>query len=357
MLTALDLAEKGRGYVEPNPMVGALVVKDGVIIGKGYHELFGNNHAEVNAINDAGNNCKGADIYVTLEPCAHFGKTPPCAEAIRAAGIKSVYFAVSDPNPVSQKSGTQILKEAGIEVVSGVLEEKARRQIAPFLKWITQKLPYITAKWAMTLDGKIATRTGDSKWISNEESREYVHKIRGEMDAIMVGIRTAFADDPMLTCRTEVKRIAKRVIIDNKACLSLDSKLVQTAKEVDVIVATTDQAPVDRLKKLEEAGCKILKVDQLNGQVNLLSVFEELGKMSLMNVLVEGGGRVFGSIFDNNLADKIIMFVSPKIIGDTQAASPISGNGIENISHSVQFEDINVTQNSNDVVIEAIVKK
>lgn len=356
MLTALELAEKGRGFVEPNPMVGAVVVKDGKIIGKGYHQVYGSNHAEINAINDAGANCKGSDLYVTLEPCSHFGKTPPCAEAVKRAEFKRVIIAVSDPNPISQKSGVEILKEAGIEVVEGILEDKARCLNAPFFKWITTKLPFVTAKWAMTFDGKIATRTGDSKWISNEESRLYVHKIRGEMDAIMVGIKTAIADDPLLTCRTEAKRVAKRVVIDNNASLPLDSQLVKTVKDAEVIVVTSKSAPEESIKKLEMAGCKVLKANLNDGRIDLMSLLKELGKMDIINVMVEGGGKLFGSLFDEKLVDKVVMFVSPKIIGDTNALSPVSGTGIHTVAQSVQFDHINVSQFSEDIVIEAVVK-
>lgn len=357
MFTALELAEKGRGFVEPNPMVGALIVKNGEIIGRGYHETFGKNHAEINAINDAGMECKGSDIYVTLEPCTHFGKTPPCSQAIKEAGIKNVFIASKDPNPVAKTNGSQILKEAGINVIHGILENAADKLNAPFFKLISEKMPYVTAKWVMTLDGKIATRTGDSQWISNEESRSYVHKIRGEMDAIMVGIGTALADNPLLTCRTQSKRIAKRIIVDSNASLPLDSKLIKTIGEAEVLIATTEQAPEERVARLEDAGCKIIKTNLKNGKVDLKQVFEELGRMNLTNLLVEGGGKVFGSLLDNNLMDKAVIFVSPKIVGDANAISPVAGNGILSISQSIQFSDISYSQLANDIVIEAIVKK
>lgn len=356
MQIALDLAEKGRGLVEPNPLVGAVIVKDDKIIGKGYHELYGGNHAEVNAINDAGDNCTGATMYVTLEPCSHFGKTPPCVESIKRAGIKKVYFAVCDPNPITKGKGAEILKGVGIEVISGILENDAAKLNAPFFKLMEKKRPYITAKWAMSLDGKIATQTGDSRWISSEESRSYVHSIRGQMDAIMVGIGTTIADDPLLTCRISAERVPKRIIVDNKARLPLDSQLIKTIDDADVIVATTDQAPKDRIKKLEDLGCNIITVNEENGLVDLKLLLDELGSLQFTNVLVEGGSRIFGSMFDNHLVDKVVIFIAPKIIGGKNAVSPVSGNGIINIANAAQINDIKLSQFANDIVVEGIVK-
>ncbi|MGR3318356.1 MAG: bifunctional diaminohydroxyphosphoribosylaminopyrimidine deaminase/5-amino-6-(5-phosphoribosylamino)uracil reductase RibD [Candidatus Anammoxibacter sp.] len=357
MHIALDLAEKGRGLVEPNPLVGAVIVKDNKIVGKGYHESFGGYHAEVNAIKDAGGNCKDATLYVTLEPCSHFGKTPPCVESIKKAGIKTVFFAIEDPNHVTNQRGTGILKEAGLNVNEGLLENKASKLNAPFFKLINEKTPYVIAKWAMSLDGKIATYTGDSRWISNEESRLHVHRIRGRMDAIMIGIGTAITDDPLLTCRVDAERIPARIVIDNNATLPLDSQLVRTIKDADVIIATTQKAPDNRIKKLENAGCEIIKVNDNNGLVDLKQVFEELGRRQFTNILVEGGSRIFGSLFDNYLVDKTVTFVAPKIVGGKDAKSPVSGKGITNISQAIQYDDIKISQFTNDTVIEGIVKK
>lgn len=357
MRIALELAEKGRGLAEPNPLVGAVIVKNDKIVGKGYHESFGSYHAEVNAINDAGNNCKDATLYVTLEPCSHFGRTPPCVESIKRAGIKKVYFAVRDPNLITKESSANIMKEAGIEVIDGVLEKDARKLNAPFFKLMEDKMPYIIAKWAMSFDGKIATRAGDSRWISSEESRSYVHTIRGRMDAIMVGIGTAIADDPLLTCRLCAERIPKRIIIDNNAILPLESQLIKTIKDAEVIVATTLQAPQNRVKKLEDAGCEIIMVNEENGLVDLKLFFEELGRRQLTNVLVEGGSRIFGSLFDNCLVDKVIIFVGPKIIGGKDAKSPVSGKGFANISQAIQLNDMKLSQFAKDIVVEGIVKK
>ncbi len=356
MKMAFDLAEKGRGLVEPNPLVGAVIVKDGQIVGKGRHEFFGGPHAEVNAINNAGDLCKGAEIYVTLEPCSHFGKTPPCVEAIKRAGISKAFFAVEDPNPLTKGKGTAILNEAGIKVEEGVLEEEAHVQNAPFFKLIAKKMPYVIAKWAMTLDGKIATQTGDSKWISNEKSRNYVHDLRGKMDAIMVGSGTVIADDPLLTCRSKACRTPKRIIIDSGAGLPLNSKLIRTINEAEVIVATTNKARADNVKGLEDAGCKILRVKETNGLVDLSETLKELGRMSLTNVMVEGGGMILGSLFDNGLVDKAMIFVSPKIIGDAKAKSPVSGRGAISVSDAFQFENVKSYQCDDDTVIEAVIR-
>ncbi|MGR3177423.1 MAG: bifunctional diaminohydroxyphosphoribosylaminopyrimidine deaminase/5-amino-6-(5-phosphoribosylamino)uracil reductase RibD [Candidatus Anammoxibacter sp.] len=357
MQMALDLAEKGRGLVEPNPLVGAVIVKDGRIAGKGYHERFGDYHAEVNAIKDAGKDCSGSALYVTLEPCSHHGKTPPCVEAIKQAGIKTVFFAIQDPNHVTKKRGAEILKDAGLVVNEGLLQNEANKLNAPFFKLINEKMPYVTAKWAMSLDGKIATHTGDSRWISNEESRLHVHRIRGRMDAIMVGIGTAITDDPLLTCRVDAERTPARIVIDNNAKLPLDSQLVKTIKDASVIIATTQKAPDNRVKKLEDAGCKIIKVDDNDGLVDLKQVLEELGRRQFTNVLVEGGSRILGSLFDNCLVDKTVTFIAPKIIGGKDAKSPVSGKGITNISQAIQFDDIKISQCGNDTVVEGVVKK
>ena len=357
MQMALELAEKGRGLVEPNPLVGAVIVKGGKIVGKGYHEKHGEHHAEVNAINEAGGNCRGSTLYVTLEPCSHYGKTPPCAEAVKQAGIKTVFFAVQDPNHVTNKRGADILKDAGLNVNEGLLKDESRKLNAPFFKLINEKIPYVIAKWAMSLDGKIATYTGDSRWISNEESRSYAHRIRGRMDAIMVGIGTAITDDPLLTCRVDAERISTRIVIDNNARLSLDSQLIKTIKDAGVVIATTPQAPDKRIKELENAGCEIIMVDDNNGLVDLRQVFVELGRRQFTNVLVEGGSRILGSLFDDRLVDKTLTFVAPKIVGGKDAKSPVSGKGIANISQAIQFDEIKISQCANDAVVEGIVKK
>lgn len=356
MSLALELAEKGRGRVEPNPMVGAVLVKNGEIIGKGYHRVFGGPHAEIHAINEGGANCKGATLYVSMEPCAHYGKTAPCVDAIIKAGIAKVVTTVIDPNPITSGKGIQKLKDAGIEVVLGVMESQAKGLNAPFFKLMQKGLPYVMVKWAMSLDGKIATHTGDSRWITSEESRVYVHKIRGQMDGILVGINTVLRDDPLLTCRLEGGRNPKRIIIDSNASLPLNSRLLKTINESEIIVAVNKNVQHERVSKLEQLGCKIIQTRDMNGCVDLKDLFRRLGEMNLTNILVEGGSRVITSMFEGHLVDKVMVFIAPIIIGGEGAKSPILGKGIEKISEAIKFHEISVKRFLNDVVIEGILE-
>ena len=355
MRIALDLAEKGRGRVEPNPLVGAVIVNNGEIVGQGYHEYFGGPHAEVNAIAAAEDMCKGATLYVTLEPCTHFGKTPPCVDAVKSSGIKRVVVAAADPNPVNNGKGFKLLREAGIEVIEKVLEESAKKLNTPFFKLITTKIPYIIAKWAMTLDGKIATRTGDSKWISSEESRLYVHKKRAMIDGIVVGIRTVQRDNPLLTCRMKDGRNPKRVVVDARADIPLCSQLVQTVKDADVFIATTSAAPIERIKKLERFGCKIIELKKGPKGVDTLSLIQALGAMNFTNVLIEGGGTLLGTFFDKELVDKVMVFVAPHIVGGAEAKAPVMGIGVEKITESLHLEDVLVSRFGEDILIEGMV--
>ncbi|HHT9125146.1 MAG TPA: bifunctional diaminohydroxyphosphoribosylaminopyrimidine deaminase/5-amino-6-(5-phosphoribosylamino)uracil reductase RibD [Candidatus Brocadiia bacterium] len=357
MRIALDLAEEGRGRVEPNPVVGAVIVNNGEIVSQSYHEYFGGPHAEVNAIIAAGDRCRGATLYVTLEPCTHFGKTPPCVDAIKSSGIKRVVVATTDPNPVNNGKGIKLLREVGIEVVERVLEEPAKKLNAPFFKLITTKTPYVIAKWAMTLDGKIATRTGDSRWISSEESRQYVHKKRAMVDAVVVGIRTVLRDDPLLTCRIKGGRNPKRIVVDGRAELPLHSRLVQTVKDADVFVATTSAAPTEHIMKLETAGCKIIELKSSPEGVDILSLIQALGMMNFTNVLIEGGGTLLGTFFDKKLVDRVMVFIAPHIVGGAGAKTPVLGVGVERITDSLRLEDILISRFGNDILIEGTVGK
>ena len=354
MSLALELAEKGRGKVEPNPMVGAVVVKNGLVAGKGCHQAFGGPHAEVFALSEGKEDCAGATLYVSMEPCAHYGKTAPCVDAIIKAGIKEVVIAIIDPNPITSGKGMRKLREAGIGVKLGVMESQAAKLNAPFLKLMQKGLPYVIVKWAMSLDGKIATHTGDSRWISSEESREYVHKIRGQVDGIMVGINTVQRDDPQLTCRIKGGRNPRRIIVDSNAVLPLNSRLINTIQESELFVAVGNIAPQGRIEKLRQLGCKIIPTRNVNGLVDMRTLFQQLGKMNLTNVLVEGGRRVITSIIEEHLADKIMVFIAPIIIGGEGALSPVMGKGITHISESVKLTDITMKRFANDVVIEGI---
>ncbi|MEK7698866.1 MAG: bifunctional diaminohydroxyphosphoribosylaminopyrimidine deaminase/5-amino-6-(5-phosphoribosylamino)uracil reductase RibD [Planctomycetota bacterium] len=354
MSLALELAEKGRGKVEPNPMVGAVVVKNGRIVGKGYHQVFGGPHAEVFALNEGKEDCAGATLYVSMEPCAHYGKTAPCVESIIKAGIKEIVIAIIDPNPITSGKGMRKLQEAGIGLKLGVMESQATKLNAPFLKLMQKGLPYVIVKWAMSFDGKIASHTGDSKWISSEESREYVHKIRGQVDGIMVGINTVQRDDPLLTCRINGGRNPRRIIIDSNATLPLNSRLVNTIQESELFVAVSNNAPQERIEKLRQLGCKIIPTRNVNGLVDLKILFQQLGKMNLTNVLVEGGSRVITSVIEERLADKIMVFIAPIIIGGDGARSPVMGKGVTHISEAVKLTDITTKRFANDIVIEGI---
>ena len=280
MQRALELAERGRGTVEPNPVVGAVIVDDsGRILGEGWHQQYGGPHAEVHALKAAGDAARGATMFVTLEPCCHFGKTPPCSRAVIAAGIKRVIIAMRDPAPHVDGGGIVELRAAGIEVEVGLLESDARRMVAPFVQLITQKRPWFHAKWAMTLDGKIATGTGHSQWITNEASRAVVHRLRGRMDAIMVGLGTALADDPQLTARPPGPRVALRIVIDSTGRLPVNSKLVQTAHQPPVLVFTTSRAPAAAIERLKTAGVEVFVAGTDSaGHVSLPDVVRELGR-------------------------------------------------------------------------------
>ncbi|HHT9137347.1 MAG TPA: bifunctional diaminohydroxyphosphoribosylaminopyrimidine deaminase/5-amino-6-(5-phosphoribosylamino)uracil reductase RibD [Candidatus Wunengus sp. YC60] len=356
MAFALELAEKGRGRVEPNPMVGAVLVKDGRIVGKGYHQVFGGAHAEIHAIHEGGTNCKGATLYVSMEPCAHYGKTAPCVDAIIKAGIAKVVAAVIDPNPITSGKGIQKLKEGGVEVVVGVMEIQAKKVNAPFFKLMKKGLPYVTVKWAMSVDGKIATHTGESRWITSDESRKYVHKIRGQMDGILVGINTVMRDDPLLTCRIEGGRNPKRIVVDSNAAIPVNSRLLSTINEGEIIVAVSTNAPRNRVEKLEQLGCKIVQTKDMNGRVDLKELFHRLGETKLTNILVEGGSRVITSVIEDRLADRVMVFVAPIIIGGEGAKSPVLGTGINKMSEAAEITEIMVTRFSNDIVVEGTLK-
>ena len=355
MARALELAERGRGHVEPNPMVGAVVVREGRIVGEGCHERFGGPHAETNAIGDAGPQaCRGATLYVTLEPCTHHGKTPPCVDAVRAAGFGRVAVAMADPDPRNQGRGIELLRRAGIEVETGLLEAEAQRLNAPFVKLTTQGMPFVTAKWAMSLDGKIATRTGDSRWVSSEPSRQLVHTLRGQADAILVGIGTALADDPLLTARPPGPRVATRIVADSRARLSPASRLVATAAEAPLLLATTDAAPEGRRQTLERAGAEVLVLPaDGDGHTDLHALMEELGRRRMTNVLIEGGGELLASALAAGLPDKLMVFVAPKLIGGRDAPSPVQGRGVARMAEAREAHGWTLRRIGDDALIEA----
>jgi len=351
MRVALELAARGKGNVEPNPMVGAVVVRDDEIVAEGYHEVFGGPHAEVNAIAAGGGLCRGATMYVTLEPCAHHGKTPPCTEAVIRAGVAKVVAATVDPDPRTRGRGIETLRSNGLHVSVGVLAEDARELNAPFFKLIQTGMPYVTAKWAMTLDGKIASHTGDSKWITSCQSRRRAHQVRHEADGVLIGVGTALADDPSLTCRIAGGRNPIRIVVDSKARLPRSSKLVQTAREADLLIATTPLAAAERVRALEEAGCEVLVVDAEDGRVDLRQLLARLGERKMTNVLVEGGAELLTSLFEARLVDAVAVFVAPTVLGGREAMTPVVGRGFERIADAWGFADVTVEQIGNDILI------
>ena len=358
MRRAIELAERGVGFTNPNPMVGAVIVKGGKVIGEGWHERCGEWHAERNAFKNCTVSAEGATMYVTLEPCCHYGKTPPCTEAIIEHGIARVVIGMEDPNPLVAGKGIAFLREAGIEVVCGIEEEALREQNRVFLKYISTRLPWVALKAAMTLDGKIATRTGDSKWITGAEARAYVHELRHRFMAILVGIGTAVADDPLLNCRIEGRGVRQpiRVVVDSNARLSLESQLVQTAEEYRTIVAYTRFAPEERVKALREAGVEMLLCEEKEGLVDVRNLLELLGQFGIDSILLEGGGSLNYTFLAEGLADELYAFVAPKIVGGMNAKTPVEGTGVEKMADAINLELKNVLNIGDDVLLKLKVK-
>ena len=379
MRRAVDIAKKGIGFVNPNPMVGCVVVKDDVIISEGYHELYGGFHAERNALTNNEADFNGATLYVTLEPCCHHGKTPPCTDIIIEKGISKVFVGILDPNPLVDRKGISILRDAGIEVVIGVLEDEIKELNKVFLKYIKTRHPYVLMKTAMTLDGKIASHTGDSKWITNGKSRQLVHKLRSEMMGVVVGIGTVIADDPMLNCRYESQQTTDngqqdlstsveihgrvfsvhkvhqpiRIIVDTKASISLDSQIVKTAKEYRTILAVSgQQSAISKLEMLKSFNVEILCCEEKNGHVDINDLMIKLGEMGIDSLLLEGGSTLNAAFLDAGCVDEIYAFIAPKIIGGQDSKSPVGGKGIDLMSDAIMLKDIKIEQFDNDILIK-----
>ncbi|MEN6405764.1 MAG: bifunctional diaminohydroxyphosphoribosylaminopyrimidine deaminase/5-amino-6-(5-phosphoribosylamino)uracil reductase RibD [Thermoguttaceae bacterium] len=350
MRRALELAASGQGFVEPNPMVGCVIAHGAEIIGEGFHRRFGGPHAEIEALRIAGDRARGATLYVTLEPCCHQGKTPPCTQAVLAAGVRRVVVAQLDPFPEVQGGGVDQLRAAGVSVDVGLLESEARQLNAPYLKLVRFNRPWIIAKWAMTLDGKLATRAGESRWISGPESRQLVHALRGRVDAIVVGRKTAQCDDPLLTARPPGPRVALRVVVDTKASLGSESQLVQTARETPLLVAVgSASAPADR-SRLEKAGCEVFTCEGSTHAARLNALWDELGRRRLTNVLVEGGGRLLGQLIDSRDLDEVHVFVAPKLFG---AGTTIAGRGVAAVAESLRPSSPTIRQVGDDMYLYA----
>ena len=351
MRLALEEASKGRGAVEPNPMVGAAVVRDDRLVGLGRHEVFGGPHAEVFALAAAGDEARGATLYVTLEPCCHHGKTPPCVDAVLRAGVARVVAAHRDPFPRVAGGGFARLREAGVEVVAGVLAAEAIAMNAPYLKRVVTGRPYVIAKWAMTLDGKTAVAGGDSRWISSPESRALVHAVRGRMDAILVGIGTALADDPLLTARPQGPRNPLRIVLDPTGRLPTEAKLVQTAGEHGTLVVVGRDAKPEAVGRLRDAGCDVW-ISPEPGRPSIPSLLDELGRRGTTNLLVEGGGLVLGAFFDSGEVDEVDVYVAPLIEGGDHPRSAVRGEGRRLMQQAARLRDVRRTLVAEDVRIQ-----
>ncbi len=329
MLRALELAEKGRGRTSPNPMVGAVLVKNGIIVGEGFHPQVGQAHAEIYALDVAKEKAQGASLYVNLEPCSHYGRTPPCTQALIQARVAKVHIAMLDPNPMVNGQGKKQLEAAGIATHIGECEEEAQILNEVFTHWITHKTPYVYAKYAMSLDGKIATQTGDSRWITSAPARTYVHQIRNQVDAILVGIETVLADNPQLTTRLKQENISHplRVILDSQGRIPLDAKILDKELPGETLLVTTKKIPAQKRKSLEEKKISIEQVSSEEGRIDLQKLLQKLGEREVTSLLVEGGSQVLGSFFEKGLVNKVMAFVAPIVIGGKGAPSPVGGKG------------------------------
>jgi diaminohydroxyphosphoribosylaminopyrimidine deaminase / 5-amino-6-(5-phosphoribosylamino)uracil reductase len=360
MNAALDLAEKGAGFVSPNPMVGAVVVKDGRIVGSGYHRAVGTAHAEVNALDDAGEEAVGATLYVTLEPCNHTGRTPPCTEKILKTGVKKVVVAMLDPNPNVKGGGNDRLRAEGVAVVTGVCEARARKLNESFIKYICTRRPFVILKSAATLDGRIATRTGDARWVTGPASRAFVHEIRHAVDGILVGIGTVRADDPRLTTRLEGRtgRDPIRIILDSRLSISETAKVLRLESDSDTIIITGPSAPIDKKERLQQLkGVRVMEAPLKDGKIDLRRLMERLGALGITSLLVEGGGRVMASALSEGIGDKIVLFYAPKLLGGDDGIPICSGPGPEKMADCVTVQDIEVRRFGDDILIEGYFRR
>jgi len=360
MQCALDLAPRGRGMVEPNPTVGAVIVRDGAVIGEGWHRHYGGPHAEVEAIaaaRRAGHDPRGATLYVTLEPCCHRGKTPPCTEAIAAAGIARVVAAMEDPDPNVWGKGFAALRSAGVEVVTGVLAGPARRMLAAYLKLRTVGRPWVVCKWAQSLDGKIATHTGHSRWITGEPARRRAHELRGLCDGVCVGVGTVASDDPLLTNRSGGGRQPARVVLDESLRTPLTCRLVGSSEVSPVIVATRDDAASAAAEALSGAGAEVLRLPGAPAGVDLEALLDALGRRGWTRLLVEGGRGVLGSFIGGGLADELAVFVAPCLIGGRRSIGPVQWEDIETVDQAVRLPDPQVERIGRDVLLRYVLNE
>ena len=351
MRRALELAQMAEGDTSPNPMVGAVIVDgNGNIVGEGYHHKAGQPHAEINALAAAGDKAKGATVYVTLEPCSHYGRTGPCCEALIEAGVKRVVSAVTDPNPLVAGRGLNRLREAGIEVTEHVCEDEAKKLNEKFFFWITHKRPFVSLKYAMTLDGRLAAAGGDSKWITGTEARTYAHYLRKTHDAVLVGKNTVLQDDCELTTRMVEGKNPIRIVLDSNAAIPLNAKILNG--EAKTIIAVSEAAPQDKLDELQKlTTVEVLKLPQRNGHLDLQVLLEKLAAMEITSVLVEGGSEVHGAFNDAGLAERVYAFIAPKIIGGKNAIGPVGGIGGTDMGKALQLHGVEYKQLGADFLI------
>ena len=351
MRRALELAQMAEGDTSPNPMVGAVIVDgNGNIAGEGYHHKAGQPHAEINALAAAGDKAKGATVYVTLEPCSHYGRTGPCCEALIKAGVKRVVSAVTDPNPLVAGRGLNRLREAGIEVTEHVCEDEAKKLNEKFFFWITHKRPFVSLKYAMTLDGRLAAAGGDSKWITGTDARTYAHYLRKTHDAVLVGKNTVLQDDCELTTRMVEGKNPVRIVLDSKAAVPLNAKILNG--EAKTIIAVSEAAPQDKLYELQKlTNVEVLKLPQRNGHLDLQELLEKLAAMEITSVLVEGGSEVHGAFIDAGLAERVYAFIAPKIIGGKNATGPVGGIGSTDMGNALKLRDVEYKQLGADFLI------
>jgi diaminohydroxyphosphoribosylaminopyrimidine deaminase / 5-amino-6-(5-phosphoribosylamino)uracil reductase len=376
MKEALRLAAEGRGQVSPNPLVGAVVVKEGRIIGRGLHRYAELKHAEVNALEEADEEARGATLYLNLEPCCHHGRTPPCTDAVLRSGVSRVVAAMADPNPQVAGHGFEILRSAGIEIDVGLCEREARRLNEKFIKFITSGRPFVHLKVAMTLDGKIATRSGRSRWITGEVSRERSHMLRSEYDAILVGVGTVITDDPELTARPSMKEDEKkdqrhrpllRVVLDGRLRTPLDSRLLAAREAGPVLIFADEESAVaeqddrtvfqNRLSEYKRLGAEVIFSSSAMGRVSLELLLDELGSRKASSLIVEGGSDVSGQFLNSRLIDKVTFFIAPKLIGGRQAVPAIGGEGFETLEQAIELEEVSVAGSGRDIEITGYPKK
>jgi len=354
MEMAYGLAEKGRGRTSPNPLVGAVVVRSGVVVGHGFHEKAGKPHAEILALGMAARSANGATLYLTLEPCVHWGQTPPCVDTVLAAGLKRAVVSAVDPNPLVHTRGIQRLKEAGLDVSVGLLEERNSDLNETYAKYITRRIPFVTLKAALTLDGKIACRTGDSKWISSAGTRDYVHLLRGENDAIMIGVNTLVADDPRLTVRHPNwgRKEIVRVILDSRLRFPLTAKILSTLRRGRILVFAGSGAPAAKAHALEARGVEVVVPGSRKKAWSLPDVLTELGRREIASLLVEGGSRLFTAFVENGLADKAVLTYAPRLVGGVAAPGFIGGKGAAKVGEGLALTKVRTFSVEDDIILK-----